>query len=86
MGWAFLLAALACGVGAYLVGWPAWTAFQARQVQDSNAERYRAWRGRGAQAGNVREGPTNAERRRLWLAGLLAGGALALLTAFFASG
>jgi hypothetical protein len=85
MPWVFLAAAVICGAGAYLVGWPAWTAFQQRQARDHNAERYLAWRGRAAStdAGLTREGPTTAERRRIWLAGLLAGAALALVIAFF---
>jgi hypothetical protein len=85
VGWLFLLVAIGCGVGAYIVGWPAWTAYQRREAIDQNAERYLAWRGRAASPGSrsVREGPTLAERRRFWVAGLLAAAALALLIAFF---
>jgi threonine/homoserine/homoserine lactone efflux protein len=85
MAWLFLLAALACGAGAYLIGWPAWNALRSREASDQNAERYLAWRGRAsspAMAG-TRQGPTPDERRRLWLAGLLAAAAVVLVVAFF---
>ncbi|HEX6655381.1 MAG TPA: hypothetical protein VF153_04125 [Candidatus Limnocylindria bacterium] len=84
MPWLFLLAAVLCGGGAYVIGWPAWTSYRLREARDANAERYLAWRGRAAASatGSMREGPTNAERRRIWVAGLLAGAAFALLIAF----
>jgi hypothetical protein len=87
MAWLYLLAALACGAGAYFVGRPAWTDYQRRDSRDLNAERYLAWRGRAAPpgSGSLREGPTTSERRRLWLAALLAGVAVALLIGFFIS-
>jgi hypothetical protein len=85
MAWLYLLAALVCGAGAYFVGWPAWTSYQQRDSRDLNAERYLAWRGRAAPpgSGSIREGPTRSERRRMSVAGLLAGAALALLITFF---
>jgi hypothetical protein len=83
MSWLFLVAAVACGAGAYAIGWPSWTSYRQRAARDANAERYLAWRGRAASPLEARgEGPTRAERTRIWLAGLLAGGALALLLAF----
>lgn len=87
MTWLFLLAAVACAGAAYRVGWPAWTAYRQREARDLNAERYLAWRGRGSPPpGSARERPTAAERRQLWLAGLLGAGAAALLIAFFVAG
>jgi hypothetical protein len=84
MSWLFLLAAAVCGAGAYAVGWPVWTTYRQRAARDANAERYLAWRGRAASPdGAPRPGPTTAERRRFWLAGLLAGATFALLIAFF---
>ena len=84
MPWLFLVAAVLCGGGAYLIGWPAWTTYRRRVASDANAERYLAWRGRAAPPGGAApaDGPTPAERRRIWLAGLLAGAAFALLIAF----
>jgi hypothetical protein len=84
MPWLFLLGAGMAGIGAYLVGWPAWTSYRGRETRDLNAERYLAWRGRAREsAGSQREGPTTAERRRLWLAAALALAALGWLIAFF---
>jgi hypothetical protein len=84
MSWLFLVAALVCAAGAYVMGWPAWTRYRERQASDANAERYVAWRGRATSSSpSTHDGPTGAERGRIWLAGLLAGAALALLLAFF---
>ncbi|HEX3218434.1 MAG TPA: hypothetical protein VHU77_00150 [Candidatus Limnocylindria bacterium] len=84
MTWLFLLAAAVCAAAAYYVGWPAWTAYRQREARDLNAERYLAWRGRGSSpTGSPRERPTAAERRQLWLAGLLGAGAVTFLIAFF---
>ncbi len=65
--WLWLGAAVAAGVGAYLVGWPTWTAYRARQARDLNAERYLAWRGRADRLprNDVLSG---AERQRLGMA------------------
>ena len=46
-GWSSPLVA---GVAAYLVGWPAWQAYRAREARDTNTERYLAWRGRADRA------------------------------------
>ena len=83
--WLWLAAAAAAGVGAYVVGWPAWTGYRSRAARDLNAERYLAWRGR-ASRGPARasdEGLTNEERRRLWIAGALALAAVFSLVGFF---
>ena len=88
MSWLFLLAAAVSGVGAYVIGWPAWTEYRQREARDLNAERYLAWRGRAAspEASSSPGGPTAAERRRIQVAGLLAGVGVALLVAFFVTG
>lgn len=87
MAWLWLLGTLVAGAGAYLVGWPAWTAYRTRESRDLNAERYLAWRGRAPRGGTrpAREGMTGAERRRLWLAGGLAAAAVVCLVLFFAA-
>lgn len=83
----WLAGALAAGIGAYLVGWPAWTGYRSRESRDLNVERYLAWRGRAAPRGQPAppEGMTGEERRRLFLAGVLAVAALLSLIAFFAA-
>jgi hypothetical protein len=80
--WAWLIGAVIAGAGAYLVGWPTWTAFAARRRRDLNAERYLAWRGR---AGQRPPDPrlTSAEQTRLAVAGALALLALFCLVGFF---
>jgi len=86
MAWLWLIGTLGFGGAAYLVGWPAWTGFQARQARDTNAERYLAWRGRADRtAPGAREGMTGEERRRLWIAAALGAAALLCLFAFFVS-
>ena len=86
MPWLFLVLAIVFAAAAYRVGWPAWTAYRQRDARDLNAERYLAWRGRGAPAGaSVREGLTGAERRNMILAGALALAAVGWLIAFFAA-
>jgi hypothetical protein len=87
MAWLFLLGAVLAGAGAYLVGWPAWTSYRQREARDLNAERYLAWRGRASApgSGSMREGMTGAERRSLWVAGILALAAAACLIGFFAT-
>jgi len=84
MPWLFLVAGVLCGAGAYFIGWPAMSSYRQREAIDSNAERYLAWRGRAPSPAEASrgEGPTPAERRRIWVAGLLAGAAFALLIAF----
>ena len=77
---------VAAGIGAYLVGWPAWQAYRARDRRDANVDRYLAWRGRADRGAtrSLSEGMTGEERRRLWIAGALAVAALLCLAAFFA--
>ena len=84
---AWLALAIAGGVAAYLVAWPAWIGYRSRESRDLNAERYLAWRGRAARPSSVstREGMTGEERRRLVLGGALAVAALVALVAFFAT-
>lgn len=81
----FLLVAVAAGIGAYLVGWPALQGRRSRATRDRNVERYRAWRGHGrpSDAPGPREGMTSDERRRLLAAAGLALVSAASLVAFF---
>jgi hypothetical protein len=81
----WLAGALVAGVAAYLVGWPAWSGYRAREERDTNAERYLAWRGRARRPSHVetREGMTGAERRRLVMAGVLGLLAVFCIVAFF---
>lgn len=45
--WPWLLAGAAlASFMAYATGWPIVSAYRARQAQDTNTERYLAWRGR----------------------------------------
>jgi hypothetical protein len=83
--WLWLVAAGAAGVGAYVVGWPAWTGYRSRAARDLNAERYLAWRGRAPRgaARSTGEGLTGDERRRLLIAGALALAAAFCLVGFF---
>ena len=85
MAWLFLVAAVVSAAAAYRVGWPAGTCSRQREARDLNAESYLAWRGRASSPAmsGMHEGLTGAERRQLWLGGLLAAGAVALLIAFF---
>lgn len=86
-GVAWLLLAVLAGVGAYVVGWPAWRQVRSRETRDLNVERYRAWRGhsRPSDPPRPREGMTADERRRLIVAAILALAALGALVAFFAT-
>ncbi len=83
----WLVIAVAAGAGAYLVGWPAWRAYRAREARDLNSERYLQWRGRAPRrsGGSAREGMTGEERRRVYVAGALALLGLLALIAFFAT-
>lgn len=83
---AWLAVALAAGVAAYLVGWPAWQAYRSRESRDLNTERYLQWRGRADRRSTVstREGMTNEERRRLVAGAALGVLAVVGLLAFFA--
>ena len=81
----WLVVALAAALAAYMVGWPAWTSYRAREARDTNSERYLAWRGRAVrgQSRAPREGMTGEERRRIYLGGALAVVAAVALVAFF---
>ena len=83
---AWLLVAIAAGVAAYLVGWPAWLCYRSRETRDANAERYLQWRGRADRSSraSTREGMTTDERRRIYAGGALAVGSMVALLAFFA--
>ena len=84
MAWLWLIGTLGFGGAAYLVGWPAWSGYRAREARDLNAERYLAWRGRADRtSAGISEGMTGEERRRLWIAGALAVAALVCLVGFF---
>jgi hypothetical protein len=81
----WLAAALAAGLAAYVIGWPAYRGYRRREERDLNAERYLAWRGRARARGpSTREGLTGDERRRLWIAGVLGVLAVACLVGSFA--
>jgi hypothetical protein len=86
MAWLWLVGTLGFGGAAYLAGWPAWTAYRARESRDLNAERYLAWRGRADRStARASEGMTGEERRRIWTAAALGVAALACLVGFFAA-
>ena len=84
-GW--LMIAIAVGVAAYLVAWPAWIGYRAREARDLNADRYLAWRGRADRrpAASTREGMTGEERRRIATGVAFAAVSLICLVAFFAT-
>ena len=84
---AWLAFAIAAGVAAYLVAWPAWISYRAREARDLNADRYLAWRGRASRPSSVptREGMTGEERRKVMVGAALAVVALVALVAFFAA-
>lgn len=84
---AWLALAVAAGVAAWFVGWPAWTAYRGRETRDDNTERYLAWRGRADRTprATTREGMTGEERRRLTIAAVLVVASLVGLVAFFAT-
>ena len=44
---AWLVVAIVAGAAAYLVGWPAWQAYRARETRDATLSATWAWRGRG---------------------------------------
>lgn len=82
---AWLALAIGAGAAAYLVGWPAWQGYRARETRDLNAERYLQWRGRADRRSttSTREGMTNEERRRIYAGAALAVLASVSLVAFF---
>ena len=79
--WLWLVAAAIAAVGAYLLGWPAWSAYRARMARDTNAERYLAWRGRADRP--VDPSLTGRERQRLAVAAVLALAAVFCVVGFF---
>ena len=79
--WAWLIGALGAGVAAYFVAMPAWKGWQARRHRDLNAERYLAWRGRADRRPSD-DRLSEAERRRLWIGGVLGVAALFCLVGF----
>ncbi len=82
--WLFLAGTLLGGLAAYGTGWPAWRGYRAREARDLNAERYEAWRGRAPRGPrpSLSEGPTVAERRRLYLAAAFAVASVFCLVGF----
>ena len=84
---AWLAVAIVAGVAAYLVAWPAWQSYRARESRDDNTERYLQWRGRADRRSTVstREGMTGEERRRLYAGAALGVLAVVGLLAFFAT-
>ena len=84
---AWLAAAIVAGVAAYLVGWPAWQGYQARETRDANTERYLQWRGHADRRSSIstREGMTGEERRRIYTGAALAVASMIALLAFFAT-
>ena len=84
---AILVVALVNGVAAVLIGLPAWLSYRRREARDQNAERYLTWRGRASAPGSsLREGMSGAERRRIWIGGVLAIIAVACLVIGLSSG
>ena len=84
---AWLAISIVAGVAAYLVAWPAWISYRAREARDLNTDRYLAWRGRASRPSSVptREGMTGEERRKVMIGAALAIVAVAALVVFFAS-
>ena len=84
--WLWLLGTVVAGVAAYLVGWRAWQQYRQRDVQDANADRYMAWRGRAVPpGGRPSEGMTRQERRNVYLGVALGVVAVFCLVGFFSS-
>jgi hypothetical protein len=81
----WLVVAIVTAVAGYLVGWPAWRSYRARETRDLNTERYRAWRGHAVrgQPSPGREGMTGEERRRIYGGAALGALALVAFVAFF---
>jgi len=80
---AWLVIAVVAGAGAWVVGWPAWRQYRAREVSESNSERYLAWRGRAPAGDRPKEGMTGEERRRIYAGVALAIVAVVAVIAFF---
>lgn len=82
----WLALAVAAGLGAWLVAWPALKSYRSREARDLNAERYLAWRGRArprVAGGSLRQGTTGAERWRIMIGALLSAAAVVALLIFF---
>ena len=81
----WLVVALVSGAAAFLVGWPAWRSYGARESRDLNTERYRAWRGHSVrgQPASTHKGMTADERRRVYGGAALGALALIAFVAFF---
>jgi hypothetical protein len=77
--------AVAAGLGAWWIGWPAWQGYRGRDHRDANVDRYLAWRGRADRrpSASLAEGLTLDERRRFMIAAALGLVALVALIAFF---
>ena len=84
---AWLAVAIAAGVAAYLVAWPAWISYRAREARHLNEDRYLAWRGRASRPSSVptSEGMTGEERRKVVIGAALAALAVVAIVAFFAT-
>lgn len=81
LGW--LAVAVVAGLAAWAVGWPAWRQYRAREANESNTERYLAWRGRTPKGERPKEGMTGEERRRIYVGVALGIAAVVALLAFF---
>jgi hypothetical protein len=81
LGW--LAVAVITGFAAWVVGWPAWRQYRAREASESNTERYLAWRGRAPSGHRPSEGMTGEERRRIYAGAALGVVAVVSLLAFF---
>jgi len=80
---AWLAVTVVAAAAAYVVAWPAWQGYRAREGRDTNTERYLAWRGRARRGPRPNEGMTGEERRRIYIGLALVLLAAAALIAFF---
>ena len=82
----WLLVAILAGAGAWVVGSPIVRARRERAAQDTNTERYLAWRGRASEASRLGSAEPPDERPRLVVAMALVAVAVAALIGFFVAG